>query len=320
MPYKLRKRSGSSFWQVEITIGGRRIRRSSGTSDKERAAEKAVELELKERKRDRTRQQEVATFAHAVNMYIRNGGEERFTDPLVTHFLSTPLKDITAVDIKEAARALYPNKSHATWNRQVITPARAIINHAAESGLCPPIRVRQFPVAEVERVAIDADWIVSFGEVAPPKLGTLALFMFTTGARISQACDLTWSAVNLQAGKVIIPAAKGHDQRVATLVPELVAMLANLNNKRSKVFGYASRSSVYEPWKRACKKAGLQYVPPHQAGRHSFATEMIIRNGVDAKRTAELGGWKSVRLLLDTYTHVEKGPETILDVFGKKRR
>ena len=68
-------------------------------------------------------------------------------------------------------------------------------------------------------------------------------------------------------------------------------------------FLYANRHSVYGIWKTTCCTAGIAYVPPHQAGRHSFAT-MINSLGVDAASAMEAGGWKDARLYLRTYVHV----------------
>ena len=39
---------------------------------------------------------------------------------------------------------LFPHYSGASKNRVAIVPTQAIINHAAELQLCPPIRVKRF--------------------------------------------------------------------------------------------------------------------------------------------------------------------------------
>ncbi|HYN00270.1 MAG TPA: tyrosine-type recombinase/integrase, partial [Aestuariivirgaceae bacterium] len=129
---------------------------------------------------------------------------------------------------------------------------------------------------------------------------------------------LDWSKIDLARAEAVIPAAKGFPERIVHLTTEVVAVLANLKTRKGRVFGYEHRWSVYKPWKRACKAAGILYVPPHQAGRHTFATEMIVRNKRDPQTTAELGGWKSVKLLLERYVHTEDPKGTIDAVFGAK--
>jgi len=66
--------------------------------------------------------------------------------------------------------------------------------------------------------------------------------------------------------------------------------------------------------------AGIAALTRHKAGRHGFATEMIVRNKVDVAAAAERGGWESKRLMLETYVHGEGGREVIEAVFGEKRR
>jgi len=55
-------------------------------------------------------------------------------------FVTSP--DIIA--LVDAASALYPGCTAATWNRCVFTPAAAILHHAAANDLCPYVRVLNF--------------------------------------------------------------------------------------------------------------------------------------------------------------------------------
>jgi integrase len=214
------------------------------------------------------------------------------------------------------ARDLYPKAGPATWNRQVITPAQVVINHAAELGYVPHIRVKRFKSPKAIRRAADRAWLDRFREHASPEIATLALFMFQGAARIGEAINLSWDDVNLRERRVTIRKTKNGDPHTINLTAELVAELANLTKDGGKVFKFAARWSVYGSWRRACKKAGIEYIPPHQAGRHAFATEMIARNGIDVGTTAKLGNWKSVKLLLDNYVHAENDAAVIESVFG----
>lgn len=51
------------------------------------------------------------------------------------------MRDITAGAIRQSAITLYPGTSGATMNRQVIVPTQAVINHAADMGLCDGLQV-----------------------------------------------------------------------------------------------------------------------------------------------------------------------------------
>ena len=72
-----------------------------------------------------------------------------------------------------------------------------------------------------------------------------------------------------------------------------------------------------EAWTNTCRRAGIPYATHHEAGRHSFATEMIVRRGIDAKTTADLGGWEDPSLLLRRYVHSENLESVAEKVFGR---
>ena len=226
------------------------------------------------------------------------------------------VSDVTAGAIKAAARVFYPKAGPATWNRHVVTPAQAIINHAAELGHCAPIRVKRFPVPRTLRRAVDRGYIERFQANAPADLGVMMLFMFQTGSRVSVATALEWSAVCLQERTALIGRDKNGDPHLVHLTTEMVTELANLRKDRRKVFGYASRHSVYGIIKRVCNRAELPYLATHQPGRHSFATEMIVRNSVDVATTARIGNWRGQSVLLDNYVHAEHEGEVVERVFG----
>ena len=64
---------------------------------------------------------------------MKAGKPTRFLRPLLEHWRETPVSQITAGAIRQAALTIYPDATGATRNRAVITPAQAVINHAAES-------------------------------------------------------------------------------------------------------------------------------------------------------------------------------------------
>lgn len=317
MPSKVYRRPGSENWWLDITVKGRkRVRRSAGTTDRKKAEALAQALEAREWQRLIQGDPATLTFAEAALIYVDDGKQDAFVDRLVAHFKDRLVKDIGPEDVRSAARVLYPQAKPGTWNRQVIAPARAIINHAAGKKLAGFIRIKNFPAPAPVRRAPTADWLPAFMAHADPRTAALALLMRVTGARIGQAIALTWDAIDLSAGEAIIPAAKGYPERKAMLTRELVALLANLE-KGARVFGFEHRWSVYRPWRAVCKAAGIPYVIPHSAGRRAFATTMR-QAGVDPKTAARRGGWASLRVMLEIYAGEDENPELIEDVFGTK--
>ena len=319
MPHHLLKRPGSGNWWLDIKVKGRqRIRRSSGTPERKTAEAIAERIEAAEWGRLIHGDSASLTFAEAVLMYVDDGKSGLFTAPLVKHFRNARVMDIGPEDIRGAGRILYPDAKPATWNRQVVVPARAIINHAAGKRLAAYIKVKNFPEMRPVRKAPSGDWLPALlaSAATPKRIAALALLMRVTAARIGQALRMEWSAVDLSRGVVVVPHAKGYPERQARLTAEAVALLANLDGERQgRVFGWEGRSAVYKPWKAACKAAGIAYVTPHPAGRYGFATAMRAK-GIDPKTAASRGGWKSVRLMLDIYAGEDENPDLIEDVFG----
>lgn len=317
MSFTLYQRPGSPNWYASITVPGRdRLRTSCRTPIKKRARKFAEAIEQKEWDRRTTGDGKTLTFAEAVMLYRKDGKPTQYLKPLVRYFKNQTIDSIKPGHIKAAAAAIYPGANPATWNRQAVTPARAVINHAAERGLTHNIKVRRFHESRPIRKAPAADWLPAFMAAAPPRIAALALFMRVTAARVGQAIEMEWESVDLSEGIAIVPAAKGHPERRAFLTPECVAALANIEGKRTgRVFGFRSRRRVYDPWRATCEAAGIPYVSTHSAGRRAFATEMA-RAHIDPKTAADLGGWKSVRIMLDIYTDSAASREVVNRVFS----
>ncbi|WP_430386636.1 tyrosine-type recombinase/integrase [Blastomonas fulva] len=160
------------------------------------------------------------------------------------------------------------------------------------------------------------EWLLKFREHAPPRLGALALLMFVTGARISQAVSMhPHKHINKAKGMICIPGAKGHGDRWLRVPDEILAELAALPEvyprdwprkpENLRLFGYADRGGPRKLWNKACEDAGIEQIPFHPAGRHGFGQEMNVRERVDEKAAGAFGGWSDLNLMRNTYTHAE---------------
>lgn len=316
----LKKRG--DVWHYSFTVDGKRYRETSGTGDKRLAEDIAIKHEDRVRRAAVHGQEAVLTFPEAVAEYLNDGKDGRFTAPLIRHFRKWKVKDITGPEIRKAAKVLYPVASPATWNRQVITPMRAIINHVAEAKRLPKISVKRFKEEKKRRPAGNIEWLKIFSQTAKkldmPETAAIARFLFETATRVSEACRLTWDDVDLQLGIAFLEKTKT-DPRKVFLTRAMVIDLANIRSRHpTLVFAAANRSTVKKRIDKVITEAGLKRLTSHEFGRHGFATEMIVRNGVDVATTADHGGWKSRRLLMETYVEGDADREVIDRVFGKK--
>jgi integrase len=316
MPLRAQKRG--KYYHIIGTVAGQRIRESTGTADKAVAEETAAKREWEILRAAVYGTASTITFGQAVALYLEAKKDDRFILPIFDEWENKRLVDITGGDVTALATRLYPKASGATKNRQVVNVVRAIVNLAAKSGHCQKLAVEPFKTKKTVRRAVDRDWLDALRPHVPDRLWAVMLFNFSTGARISEATKLLWDDVDLFRKCALIRDPKNGEDREAHLTHEMMMVLVALPRVNRKVFGYATKQSVYGTLKRGCKAAGIPYLGTHQPGRHSFATEMIVRNGVDLATTAEAGGWKSRRLLAETYTHGERHKEAVDRVFGTK--
>lgn len=310
-------------YHYDFTVDGERYRKSTGTADKRLAEDIAIKAENLVRRAVVHGQETVLTFADALGLYVDDGKDTRFTVKLLDYFGKWKFVDITGPEIRKAAKKIYPGAAPATWNRQVITPMRAIINHAADAKRLQKISVTRFKEERVSRPAGNKDWLAVFCKTAidldMPETGAAARFMFETATRVSEACRLQWDDVDLQNGIAFLTRTKTVPRKVF-LTRAMVVDLANIRSLHPiLVFGAANRSTIKKRVDKVIKAAGLTRLTSHEFGRHGFATEMIVRNGVDAATTADHGGWKSRRLLMDTYVEGDAGREVIDRVFSRKK-
>ena len=146
MPLKIYRRPGSLVWQYRGTLAGNRLRGSTGASDKETAQRIASSVEDKFWKRGLDSKEKGLTWPKAVALYLAAGKSSRFLPKLVSYWRDAKIVDMNAGSIRQSAVDLYPTAKNSTRNRQVIVPSLAVLNHAAELNLCPPLRMKRFKV------------------------------------------------------------------------------------------------------------------------------------------------------------------------------
>jgi integrase len=222
---------------------------------------------------------------------------------------------------------LKPDAKPSTYLRQIVTPLRAILRHAADRGWCdtPRIATPKTPGGRTRYLLLDeAERLI---DVAAPHLQPLIVFLIGTGARMAEAVYLDWRDVDLTGGRAIFWAdrTKGGKRRNATLPPRVVAALANLPHREGPVFlsdklrPYADRHGSYggqikKGWKGALRRAGLDgELTPHDC-RHTWASWHYALNR-DLLALKIEGGWSSVTLV-ERYAHLlPKGHEEAIGRF-----
>lgn len=315
---EIKEREG--VWYAVGTINGERIRKSLGTRDRKRAEEQCALFEARLWKRHSYGEEAVRTFPEAAESYIKQGGDGRFLARVIKYFKGRALASIKPGDIREMAIELYPARTAATRNRQAITPARAVMNHAADRGWCGPIKVKLFEVPKPRKHApVDRAWLNAFMAEADrcklPHLSAIVLFMHQTGARVAEAVNLLGEDVDLNKRIAVLVKTKTEEDSVRTLTAELVSRIAALKPVEGRpVFFYTDPKAVNRRMKAVAKRAGIAERTTHSAGRHSFGTN-VMASGAKVKDAMEAGGWKSAKLFLETYVHSNEAGRNIAAIF-----
>ncbi len=319
MPLKLSRRPKTPNWIMRGTIRGIRVEESTGTSDRRAAEEIRAKREAEILSESVYGRRATATFAHAAMSYLENGGSKRFTAPVISWFGTTPLAQIGQDQLDAGAKALFPDASPATRNRQFFTIASAILHHAARRGWCPtPLiqrprssdpRIRWITIEEADRLLA----------ACSDHLRTLVTFMLYTGSRTGEALWLDWSMVDLKRAHVTFPKTKNGEARGVPLHPRVIAELANLKDRHGEVFrrpdgkpygrprnvdDTSAGTRIKKAFAGACRRAGIVDFHPHDC-RHTWATWHYAENR-DLGALTKLGGWKSERMVM-RYAHVNVG-------------
>jgi integrase len=316
MPLKLVRRGKSQNYYLRGTVRGIGVFETTGTDD--RKAAEAIRIKRENEVLDVSIFGPAATttFAAAALSYLEEGGERRFLGTcdeetgewslLIGHFGNMVVGKIRQAEVDAAALAIYPDAQAATRKRQVYVPVSAVLRHAARKGWCT---MPSFRHPRVKQPVTKWSTPERLGRLLPhctPKLRRLVVFLTYTGARISEALRIDWDAdVSLERRSVILRRTKNGKPRSVNLPDPLLAELAAVPNeeRHGKLFGWAARKAVYGPLKRACKKAGVEYLPPHQQGRHTYATWMRTYAGMDLIGLKEAGGWETLSSV-ERYAHV----------------
>jgi integrase len=315
---RVRPRRPTGF-TITGTVVGQRIRRRAQSNSVQLAREEATTLEAEILRTEWHGQRRGArSFAAAVQSYLEAAPRSEHTLSYVRRILAQ-LGDVrlASIDQDTATRLrselLRPNAAPSTYLREIVTPLRAILRHAADRGWCdiprikaptpPPGRTLYLLPSEVERLIA----------AAAPHLQPLLVFLVGTGARMSEAVYLEWRDVDLAGARAIFWKTKSGKRRNAHLPPCVVAALAKLPHREGKVFQsdkgrpYADRRGAYggqikKGWYGTIRRAGLASAfTPHDL-RHTWASwHYALHRDLLALKTE--GGWSSVTLV-ERYAHL----------------
>lgn len=291
---------------------GQRVRRSTGTSDKEKARE--FHDRLKAELWDNVKP--VTPWIQACKKWLKEAPRSPEEGYMMRRIASVEHLHIGGF------QSLIGDYSPSTYNRYV-----SIINATCVlSGIQIKLKKRRVTTART-RFLSQEEWERLYKEL-PPHLKDIALFAVTTGLRQSNVTGLTWDRVDLGRGMVWIDAPdmkarKAHGVPLSTqalgLLTKLKESLTSENAiKGNHVFGFRGKpiAKIKLAWQKACVRSGLGMFTENEQGgkvynglhfhdlRHTWAS-WHVQKGTPLQVLKELGGWADIAMVM-RYAHLSQ--------------
>lgn len=303
MPLKLIKRG--DIYYIRGTVAGQRVYESTRIGDKKSADILRARREAEIIERGAHGRVTTATFAEAALTYLESGGEGRYLPPILTHFGPRfRLTDMSNDAVNQAARALYPTAAPSTINRQLITPISAVVNMAADDGLCAPRRFRRRKEDNAKLRWLTPEEADRLVRAADPRTAVIITFLLGTGCRVGEALALIRDDLYLSTGEAFIRDAKNGESRMVRFPVRTKRLLAASGlPEAGRIFRTpkglpyklhtetGSGGQMQTAFNNARAEAGLgEDVTPHTC-RHTWATWYYAQTR-DFGGLMDHGGWK----------------------------
>lgn len=315
----LYKRPGSDIWWCRGSVAGHPYRKTTGTVDREEAAE----FEERERQRlwrlfklgDRSS----VLWRDVAQRWMEERATKRSRDldEMILAFFDPLIGDepISAID-RDAIDTLRKvvqedgKRSLKTVDRYMCL-VRSILKACVDDWelLTKRPKVPMWNQESKEpRWLTHEEWDRLKVEL-PEHLRLAAHFAILTGLRMRAMLGLTWSRVDMAAGRLWIPRQqqKGKRTHGLPLSPEAMGVLKKLrklNPEGDHVFQWQGQpidDANGASFQKALKRAKIEGANWHSL-RHTFAS-WAVQRGVTLQELMELGDWKDIRSVL-IYAHL----------------
>jgi len=306
----------SNKWWIEISHNGKRIQRSSGTSDKVAAQRLHDKIKSDLWKQNNLDEKPERTWMEAVIRWLAESQHKRslYDDKVHLRWLHKHLNDYTLNQITRdvidhlSEIKLKEGVKPASTNR-MLALLRAILSKAAREWewleKAPAVRLHKEDNKRIRWITSEeANCLI---RELPKHLAAMATFSLATGLRQANVTGLQWSDVDLMKRHALIhpDQAKGKKAIPVPLNEDAISILRQMIGKHHQyVFTYnGSRITQCstKAWSKALKRAGIENFRWHDL-RHTWAS-WHIQSGTSLQELQQLGGWASFEMVL-RYAHL----------------
>jgi integrase len=330
----LHKRPGSTYWQIQFKIAGRKVRCSSGEAD--RAAAEEYEEQLR---RKLWRQIKLGEKHFTWDQAVERCREEDSHQPSwertersiarLNRFLNgAPLAEVSRENIVKIRTALTWHTyegldkngkrvkkalAKSTINRDLAV-LRSILKRCADEwkmlDACP--KVPLFRLDKADPIWISREQAHKLFGMLPEHTRAMVMMALATGMRRRNVTDMEWSRVNMIRRSYYVPANNAKGRKKGITVPlnsDAVTILEQWKGRHERyIFCFRKKAPIKQiatrAWRRIVKEAGLQGVTFHSM-RHSWAS-WHAQGGTPLKVLQEMGGWATLDMPM-RYAHLDPG-------------
>lgn len=303
------------YWINFTAPDGKRVRRSAGTSDRQKAQELFDKLKHESWRVSRLGEKIRHTWDEAALLWLKEKADKKSikSDIIILRFL-TPLfrgrylDEITRADIAEIGEERRKATSSSRANRYLAL-IRAIFNRAAKIWewieKAPAITLYKEPKRRIRYLT--PDQVKALMRELPEHQKPIIAFSLLTGLRKSNILNLRWEQVDLRNGIVTFSAneMKGGNEHIVQLSKLAQKIVTDQFGQNPEyVFTYRGkrlREVNTKHFRAALKRAGISDYRFHD-NRHTWAS-MLIQNGVSLYELQEMGSWQSVDMV-KRYAHL----------------
>lgn len=319
---RLYKRQEGGAWWCAFWHGGKPVRKSTGTLDRQKAQQWADAYKASLWAESRLGQRAAVTWDIAVIDWVSENANlssiEDRKDQLRWASKSLAGKALSSIDgpvlaalAKEKAATTVRNRkvSAATVNRH-LSAVSAVLHYAHAQGWIasvPAIPKRAEPKRRV--MWATEEQAQALLDALPLHWRTKAAFSLETGLRRHNVTHLRWSQIDMRQGLAWVHAdeAKGGKLLRVVLTADALELLRTQKGQHKTYCFPGERITPVQRieakvWRAACKKAGLPSAFRWHDLRHTWASWHVQR-GTSLQVLMELGGWESFEMV-KRYAHL----------------
>lgn len=310
------RRKESPHWWINISVAGRKTRRSTGTIDRKQAQE----FEIRERERlwrvHKLGDRGSIRWTEAAAQWLESIPEKsRYKENSIIMWFDDQISDepIRSIDrdaVAELRETLIEEGKRPARVDRYMANLRAVLRKAVELGhldAAPPVPMMSHVVGEPNWLT--QDQFRALCAELPTHLRLAAQFAVYTGLRMRSMLSLTWDRIDLRRGRLWVPGdqmkgARAHGLPLSKDAKKILRQLKTLSPAGDRVFQYDGHP-IDDCNTRAFQKAVVRSkVGPlrwHDL-RHTFAA-WAVQSGVPLYELMQLGGWRTYSMVI-RYAHL----------------